>query len=268
MRIELHIPWLIAGRLAIAPMVVASLALVSGPAVAELILDEFTDPVTLTSPAMANTWFETMGVGDVDARRQIRIGYGQAEVTGRFDTDLSWAGQMTAHIEEIQTWDQHFPISWVQFSYFFEPNDLTQAGRNDAILMDFVSLSGNIQPTFLRAFVYTRHATNPLYELRLMPEANASPQTVAFPFKSFRTRDGKPGLDPATAWIIDFDFFFLGHFGELNWSARLERIRFGSTVVPESSTLVGFLWLSQMLFVARRRRFGPLLQGVSQCRES
>jgi hypothetical protein len=237
---------------------IASLALIPQRAVAELILDEFTDPVAVTSPAMANTWFETMNVGDVEALRRIRIASSSSDPIGTLDIGVTSLGQMTAQIDEIQRANTLTPISAVQFSYAFEPNDHTQAGRNDAILLDFVSLGGNIQPTFLRALVYTRHATNTLYQLSMMPEPTSSAQTVVFPFESFRTRDGKPGLDPATIWDIDFDFFFLGHVGELNWSARLERIRFGSTVVPESSTFVGFLWLPQMLAVARRRHSGPI----------
>jgi hypothetical protein len=72
------------------------------------------------------------------------------------------------------------------------------------------------------------------------------------PFDAFTFRGGASGLpDPTTLKEINFDFYFLGHEGELNWSVQIERIRFGSSsVIPEPSCILtcclGLITISQL----------------------
>src|SRR3990172_4169090 len=206
---------------------------------AEIILDEFDDSAMVVSPAMENIFVDTLDVGDFSARREIRIASSATDPVGSFDINLSSSGRMSIQFEEIQRTSAGLPLSAPQFNYYFEPTDATEGGRNNAILFDFVELLGDFQPTYLGATVRDDTNLRESYHIDLFPlEPSNHPFSLAAPFDAFTIRGGAPGLpDPTTLKEIRFDFFFLGHYGELNWSARLERIRFGSTV-PEPNGLL------------------------------
>jgi len=213
-------------------------------ALADIVLDEFIDAAMATSPAMENNFVETINVGDLSSQRRIRIAGSAVDPIGQFDINVSSAGRMTIQIDEIRRTSAGLPLSAPQFNYYFNPTDVTEDGKNDAILFDFVELVGDVQPTFLRAIVADNTHLTSSFEIRLEPlVANPFHHTLTARFDEFTFRGGSPGLpDPTTLKQINFDFFFLGHHGELNWSARLERIRFG-VAVPEPSGIL-------LLFVA------------------
>lgn len=228
---------------------------------AEIILDEFISSARVESPAMRNNFVESSNVGDLDANRQIRITSNNMRPYGHIDIGLASPGVMALEITEIERIPLPInitAISGVQFDYFFEPTDVTEGGVNDAILFDFVELSGDVQPSFLRAIVRDNTDLTSRYEIRLeslTPSSNSF--TLAAPFDGYTQRGGTPGLpDATTLQEIRFEFFFLGHEGELNWSAQLERIRFGSTQVPEPAAwpmLTGILLLS-LLYLKRENK--------------
>jgi hypothetical protein len=251
-------------RLAITAIVLASTGLLTPSfAVAHVILDEFTDsavaPIVRGSGAPA----ETENVGDLGARRQIRVVGGGTEVLGSFDIDIASAGQMAVRVDEIIPRISGLPLSAVQFNYIFEPADVTEGGRNDAILFDFVELAGEVQPSFLRVWVFDNTNLRSSFFIALSPLVpNNNAHTLVAPFDEFTLRNGVPEVpDPTTLREIRFDFFFGGHTGELNWSARLERIRFGSSVVPEPATI---LLLSIGIVVIWHRSWF-LSKGVRRC---
>jgi hypothetical protein len=217
----------------------AAICSVAQCASAEIVLDEFTETATgKIVEAFRNEFTETSNVPQLNADRQIRIATGGTDVVGSFDINVTSPGQMDVKLQRITSTVPDLPLSAVQFNYIFPPTDVTEEGKNDAILFDFVELESDIQPTFLRAIVRDDTNLRSSFEIRLFPlQANNQPFTLAARFDAFTVRGGAPGLpDMTTLKEIYFDFFFAGHQGELNWSARLERIRFGA-VVPEPSSI-------------------------------
>jgi hypothetical protein len=212
-------------------------------AIADIILDEFTDSSVARIVRGSGGFVETLNIGDVNARREIRLVGGGTEVVGGFDISVTSPGQMDVRVEEIIRRISGLPISAVQFNYYFDPADVTEGGKNDAILFDFAELTGDIQPSFFRAIVFDDTHLQRSFLIEFSPLVpNGSPHTLVAPFDEFTLRSGAPGLpDPTTLKTIFFDFYFLGHEGELNWSARLERIRFGS-MIPEPASVVLLLF--------------------------
>lgn len=223
-------------------MLALTLSLYCGapPANADIILDEFTDSAMVTD-SLSNTYIETLDVGPLTARREIRIGHFGTDPYGAFDINISELGKLVASIDRIERTGMITPISAVQFNYYFDPTDVTEGGVNDAILLDFVSLAGDIQPSWLRAYARDNTMPTSSYEIRLSPLGPSDERfTVAMPFALFQTRGGGLGVPDATTlqWLA-FDFYFLGHSGDLNWEVQLERIRFGSTTaIPEPSSVL------------------------------
>src|SRR5690606_16576090 len=151
------------------------------PANADIILDEFTDSAMVTN-SLSNTYIETLDVGPLVARREIRIGSSGTDPYGAFDINISEPGKMVASIDRIERTDTLTPISAVQFNYEFNPTDVAEGGVNDAILFDFASLAGEVQPLFLRAIVRDNTSQGVSYEFRrmsLLP--SSSPFTLAAP---------------------------------------------------------------------------------------
>lgn len=253
-------------RLLAALTVAVTALLAPSQVAADIILDEFTDSAMVEIPRMEDVFVETPNVGDLNARREIAI-VSSGNPIGKFDINVTSPGQMTVEIDEIvPSPTSNLPLTPVHFNYMFDhPTDVTEGGRNDAIMFDFVELVGDIQPTFLRAWVF--HDTNPrdsfIIELRPLVE-NRSPHTLVAPFAEFTVRGGAPGTpDPTALNMIYFDFFFLGHTGELNWGAQLERVRFGPTAVPEPESLllalaIPLFWSSCRLLGGRQGLAAPL----------
>lgn len=216
---------------------VAMTALASSRLNAEIVLDEFEVPAIAPKRIVfENNFSESVGVGDLNSTRQIQIDWGGTDPIATFDIDNTSPGRFFAQVQEIRRIDTLTPVTAIRFNYFFDASDVSEGGKNDAMLFDVVDVTGDVQPSWLRAIV--RDDTHPLYsyEARLQPLAgNDSPHTLAMPFDEFTIRGGQPGLpDPTTLKIIYFDFYFLGQSGTINWHAQIERIRFGSvTIVPE-----------------------------------
>jgi len=113
-------------------------------ALADIVLDEFIDAAMATSPAMENNFVETINVGDLSSQRRIRIAGSAVDPIGQFDINVSSAGRMTIQIDEIRRTSAGLPLSAPQFNYYFNPTDVTEDGKNDAILFDFVELVGDV----------------------------------------------------------------------------------------------------------------------------
>jgi hypothetical protein len=208
-------------------------------AFADIILDDFTDSAVGEVRRFAD-FVETLNVGELNSRREIRTR--GSDVTGSLDVNVASPGQMTMAISEVQQESSGFPSTYVSFDYYFAaPMDVTEGGMNDAILFDFAELVGDVQPRYLEAFAIDNTHVGDAFLIRLSPiVANASPHTLIAPFDQFTFRaPGDP--DPTTLREVRFNFFF-SQMGQLNWSARLERIRFGPSIVPEPTTTLLVSW--------------------------
>lgn len=229
--------------LAFASLMALGAILVSDEAIADITLDDFVDSARIQSPVMENVRVATLSVGQLNAEREVEIASAGTAPMGRFDISQNSPGWMSVQIDNISRTDMLTPLTAVPLRYEFQPSNVTQGVRNDAILFDFVELLGSIQPSYLRAIVWDNTDVTESYEIRLFPlQEFTERKTLVAPFRGFTQRGGSPGTpDPTTLKRIHFDFYFLGHFGELNWSARLDQIRFGSSLVPEPATS-SFVW--------------------------
>lgn len=220
---------------------------------AELILDDFDDPVEVISPAMDDTPVTTLSVGPLSASRTVEIFSGSTNPTARFDANVTNPSRLSASLTALNRLNTLSAIVVFEFDYAFASTDVSEGGGNNAILFDLHSINGSRLPTFLRALVHD--ASGATYESRIssLPQ-NSGPFTIAMPFSSFTLRGGAPGVpDFTTMDRMDFDFFFLGGDDPVQWSMQMDRIRIGR--IPEPSTgPLAFIGVALVASAARSGR--------------
>jgi len=131
------------------------------------------------------------------------------------------------------------PFFAFQFNYEFAPTDVSEMGANNAAFIDFFSIAGNESPSSFRLLVFdiTNSPRSTFLSQHNLPNT-AVPRTVVIPFTNFTTRGGSPGLpDVNNFYRMQFDFFFQRPRLDIEWSAKIESIRFGR-MVPEPNTLL------------------------------
>ena len=219
---------------------------------AEFILDDFDDSAEAVSPEMENEFVTTQNVGELNAVRNIRIAALGTDPVGRFDTDVNEDGVMTARLDELNRTDTNTPLLAFQFNYDIAPTDISEAGKNNAILFDFLSIEANESPTFLRVNVRDASNLSSSFETHVFNlPLNSGPFVATMPFDSFTNRGGSPGLpDFTNVDEMDFDFFFLNPSETVQWSATLERIRFGQVPEPGSQ----WIFLTGVIYFTGRHR--------------
>jgi len=188
---------------------------------------------------MENVPVVTNGVGVLNATRTIEIAGAGVDPVARFDTNISSPSTMQADLTELNRTDLLTPLLAFQFNYEFTATDVSQGAINDAILFDFRTINGTESPTFLRVIATDNTFLTKRFEARIydLPIDTGS-FTAVMPFSSFTIRGGSPGLPDFTTFKrMDFDFFFLGPNNDIQWSAQLERIRFGRVPAPSALTL-------------------------------
>jgi len=225
-------------------------------ACAQFILDDFDDVAETASPEMLRDTISTNGVGYLSATRELRIASSTSGVRASIaslDIGVTVPGALTANLREVgSTVRGNSPLFAFQFNYIFSPTDVSQGGTNDAILFDFLSIDGAEPPIFLRVLVTDDTSRTSRFEARVYnPPSSSGAFTIAMPFSSFTVRGGSPGLPDFTTFKqMDFDFFFQFPSLDIEWSAQLERIRFGRVPEPSSQCLFFF---GVLYFTGRHR---------------
>ncbi len=227
-------------------------SLLAVPLQAELILDDFVDPVETSSPEMQGLSIVTDSVGPLMATRELRIAAFTSFLRPTITTLKVADGSMMAEIEKVGTTQDGRSTTFAfNFSYEFAPTDVSEQGNNDAIFVDFATIAGNEQPGSF-GLIVDDNTTDKLYLSETQLSATESPLTVAIPFTSFTTRGGAIGLpDPNTFKSMAFDFFFNQPRLDIQWSAEIESIRFGRLVPEPASWLlcsVALLFISERSF--------------------
>jgi hypothetical protein len=133
------------------------------------------------------------------------------------------------------------------FRYEFSPTNVTDAGMNNALILDFSSLTGTEPPYFLDAFVTSQTQPNEIFESRLAPiPISLGPSTIALSFSSFHLRASSIGAADFTALrSASFRVYFLAPSDDVHWTMQLDRVRFGS--VPEPSTVSLIVVIAMLL---------------------
>lgn len=232
--------------------------LTTAPLEAEIVLDDFTQPSSTSSPAQLSEVVESTDIGPLLATRELRIAAtASGERSPRATLDIA-GGVMQADLDfRGATMAGNPALFAFQFNYAFTPTDVSEGGMNDAILIDFNFTRGNQSPSSLGLIVFDDTNTGDSYFVELidLPLLN-KPFTAILPFDEFTTRGGSPGLpDFTTLDVMRFDFFYnLPRVPESMWEAEITQIRFGR-IVPEPATwLIGGL-ISLLLLICRQRHY-------------
>ena len=223
---------------------------------AAFILDDFDDPAEVVSPEMEGIEVITEHVGDIDAVRSLVIEASRSDPSGRIDTNITTGSrlsmQLTGHEKTTTTLA---PIIFFDVVYDVSAADVSETGLNNAIFLDFVAMTGTESPTLIRSFIFDETSPSPIFEATIPVGPSVStPTRAVVPFNNFTFRGGAPGLPDFTAVDkILFDFYFLGPSEDIQWSAELDRIRFGR--IPEPSC-VSLVCAVLTICICGRTRFG------------
>jgi hypothetical protein len=129
----------------------------------EVILDDFDDPASVVAPAMLDEFIDTLSVGHFSAERSIRIASFAAEPEGRIDVDAGGSSALIARLGKLNAANTSLSkIASVQSNYNFTlPGlpfsfvDVSEGGRNNAVLLDFKELRSAMTPSFLRILFFS-----------------------------------------------------------------------------------------------------------------
>ncbi len=119
---------------------------------AAFILDDFDDPVIVTSPE-SDEFVTTTGVGPLNAERQVKISWiGQGEPDGQLDANISLPSILTGQVSNLNPHNVNgAPIVSLQMHYSFPSTDFCEEGVNDALFFDFLRLESEIPPFFFNS---------------------------------------------------------------------------------------------------------------------
>jgi hypothetical protein len=235
--------------IAASALVVFSLGLCP-TATAIIVIDDFDDPVLIED---VDGFDESMGIGDLGALRFTAFaGSRLRESSGRLDIATESPGISTATLFSAGTDPGNGNVS-AAFHYLYGPFfgisgttvDFTEGGRNDAVIVDVLSITGETIPRLAAARMISDNGT-PLNDNILFNfEPSTEPFRLVFRFEDFRPRGGLMGVPPLDLTrILGVDVIFASHFVETTgqteeWEVKLDRIWIGpATAVPEPASIL------------------------------
>ena len=222
---------------------------------AGFVLDDFDDPAEVASPEMENEFVTTDDVGRLSAVRNIGITSSRTDPNALLDSGTTKQSVLTAALRGHSPTATPAHIMSFQFNYEFAPTDVSENGSNTAILLEFFSVQGTELPRFVSVGVWDDSNPNTIFlNITTIPLIATTPFTAVMPFANFTTRTGAPALPDFTSFRrMDFNFFFLNPSEDIQWSAELDRIRFGR--IPEPSC-VSLVCAVLTICICGRTRFG------------
>jgi hypothetical protein len=213
---------------------------------ADIIIDDFDDPVTVVSPEMKNEKVTTLNVGPLNARRDLGVLSAAADADAHIDISSS---TMEIHVGNLRPNNLPVrPVVAAQLQYQFEQVDLTSG---NAFFIDFKSVNGSIAPEFVRLLIFDDQGGLSYFDT-YSPIPFGGPFSAVLPFDEFVLRGGG-------AWPVHFNSVReiwmelrakrnLQDFANHSWTAEIDRIRVG--IVPEPDGVLSFL----LALLWRRRR--------------
>lgn len=211
---------------------------------AALLIDGFDVLARAISPAQENIPIVSANVGELKARRELRIANIQANPVAALDSGVSAPSALTGTMVDLAPeFVGGTPIAAMQVTYDeFGFVDLTQGGANKAFAFDFASLSGPSTPAFLRVLVWDDSAQKSYFSVIEPLHISSEPFVLSMPFESFVSRGGGSEVaNFAAVNLVMVEIYANGYFGqpvEAGWGFQIDQIRVVS--IPEPS-LVAFL---------------------------
>lgn len=252
--------------LTIAAVLCAGVLLTPAESAAEIVIDDFDDPMQITLPDDAEEFVNTWDVGELAAWRAAFVVTLQTNPNGVVDVDLTEPSTLTATIPDTDNYGSQ-PSIVLNLDYGLVVDgtgvDLTEGHTNDAVILDFRKLAAAV-PIYVvrveaRQNIQTATGeTSSLYFSDRQPVLQ-SPQafSLVFPFDAFRVGRGSEIPDFDFSYICELDVVIkLAHNTpnlpeRLGFEMVLDRVRVGR-VVPEPTSLVELAVLLAVLGVWRQ----------------
>lgn len=252
------------------PPLLAAASLVASPARAELILDDFDDPAEVSEISRGSNSLATVTerIGHLNATRRMSIFASRTTPKASFSSDVSGSSTLYATLNTHDAEPGGQTVISYTASYDFSPMDLTEGGRNDALIFDFTSHHGSQPPTFFRALARGQTASES-YAAEAHDFAFSDvPFRTVIPFTSFTFRGGGPTTpNLSTLNQLFVNFYFLNVDEDVRWSVELDKVRIGSVHVPEprSVTMFGVCLAVAGWATVNRRMRRRILERSGRC---
>jgi hypothetical protein len=173
-------------------------------AAAEIVIDDFVDPIQIVLPDGRWKSFETSNVGELGATRSVDL-YTDTDPNGFVDIDVTEPSTLTAHIPDADD----FGFIYLKLDYVLSESmgvDLTEGYTNNAIVFDFRRLTADVPLSASIDAWTTTTSEFSLYGSGLYPiPQSTGPFSLVFPFDSFRFLRGDI--------LSGFDFSYISEIG-------------------------------------------------------
>jgi hypothetical protein len=259
------LPWRL---VAFATILIVGVLLRAYPACAEIIIDDFVDDLHIQLPEQKLERVSRTNIGDLSVTRVTRASALQTDPIGFLDVNQTQPSALTVDIPLTKHTNTDPAVS-IGLIYALAPPldgvDLTQAGQNDAVILEFDRLTADVSLYQIYVLatrptqIGTIHTSSSyLSAFRPIPQSSA-PFSLVFPFDSFRLARGGP--------ITDFDFSFISELfvvvelalfdsslpEVLNFEMALTEVRVGRAI-PEPSASISFMYLAVLAVLHFRCR--------------
>jgi hypothetical protein len=225
---------------------------------AEIVLDEFVDPVQIALPEMSAQYQIQHNIGPLGADRWVD---GEAccfaKPAGHIDVNTSFPSGLYTEISSINPdpTAQYAAIG-VNVLYYFNTVDATQGAVNDRVVVDFAYLRSTV-PVYRITIAIQDQTDNYVSQI-----FNVAPQdrefSLEFPFRSFSVRGGGAGsLDPQHVRTLYLSFapLYYNAVDPFNFSAAIERIRLTSAIPePDAQSIIAIAVVIGIWWTNRKRR--------------
>lgn len=258
-----HAVWRRAPFVAVA--LTAAILISTGDAFAEIVLDDFDESFELLLPRDISSGFNLSqtGVGPLGAKRLTQVTAIYAQPTGKLDANITQVSALTFTVEQLNRTYTDGPGVSANLVYRVNPTDITQAGANDRVLIDFRSLRSAVPLAGCSVFLLDESQTgNSHYSQLFAIPSSDSPFTLEFPYASFRERGSGVGQNNfQEVYSIQLSVFptalLVPYSGpdKIAFSAIIDRIRFGNAIPEPSTSLIACSFVfAGTVFLTRKRR--------------
>lgn len=229
---------------------------------AEIILDEFEEPLQLVLPDNANaTYLMQSEIGPLKAERWSDVvATSGARPSGFVEAALFEPSALTIRIDRLNPHPLGgFPAVGINLLYYFNEMDITQGGANDSFVLEFAYLRSAIPLARVDVFVLDASQRGISYGMqRFNIPLSEEPFALDFPFVLFGGRGGgaeRVDFHRAYAFYLTITPVYFTAVDPINFSSAIERIRFAHSVPePGPNVLICSLVVVAFGYPVRKRR--------------
>ena len=241
----------------------------------DVLIDDFDDDASGGIVSLTGEGVETLGVGPLAFRRSVRLIQVNSQPIGGWQINTGEASTLTMDVGQLNPGPPTLDAI-VDFGAIYElattserrPFDVSEGGRNNAILVDFSNLSATSPPPFFRIGV--RDSTGRHFAVRSPVPRSDSPFTLVFRREEFIVRAGPVLPDFSELEFISINFRVLTSTAgpaDLDFHAAIDRIRVGFVPEPDGAAPIAGAIAGLVHFLRRPLNKGEFhANGRSLCR--